>query len=437
MSASATPSPAMLRRVVIASVLGNAFEWFDFAIYGLFAATIAKLYFPAGGALTSLMLALATFGVGFAVRPLGGVLLGLYGDRVGRKRALSLTIALMAVGTGRIGVIPDYTHIGVAAPILIVLARMIQGISAGGEFSGATTMLIEFAPANRRGLLGSFQMCAQALSFSCGAATVWLLTGHLSQAQLEAWGWRLPFLFGILIGPLGWLIRSKVDESPEFLACMKADKRGSSKVAPVGLRELFATCPRELIASTGVCVIGTVSAYMFVIFVPLFAKQLGVASADASLGTLMSMAILFVLCPFAGYLSDRYGRKAVFVPATIVYGLVAWWLFQRFVAAPSAASLMVMQVGVAVCMSFVWGPVPVILAEMFPARVRSTATALTYNAAVLFFGGLAPFINVWLVKASGSTAAPIYYVEFSVLIGIVGGLLLPAVLRPGPRERMA
>jgi MHS family proline/betaine transporter-like MFS transporter len=272
MSANPTPSPAMVRKVVIASILGNAFEWFDFAIYGLFAVTIARLYFPADNAFASLMLTLATFGIGFAVRPLGGVLLGLYGDRVGRKKALSVTIVLMAVGTGMIGLLPTYAAIGVAAPILMVIARMIQGMSAGGEFSGATTMLVEFAPAHRRGFFGSFQMCSQALAFSLGAAVAYLLTTHLNAAQLETWGWRLPFLFGILIGPVGWLIRSKVDESPEFLAYRRSANT-SEKATPTPLRDILRKYPRELLSSTGICVVGTVSAYVFVFFLPIFAKQ--------------------------------------------------------------------------------------------------------------------------------------------------------------------
>ena len=180
--------PAMLRRVVIASVLGNALEWFDFAIFGLFAVIISRLFFPADSEFASMLLTLATFGVGFAVRPLGGVVLGLYGDRVGRKKALSLTILLMAAGTGLMGVLPTYAAIGIAAPVLMVLARLIQGFSTGGEFSGATTMLIEFAPRRLRGFYGSFQMCSQALAFSCGALVAYLLTGHLTPESLDAWG---------------------------------------------------------------------------------------------------------------------------------------------------------------------------------------------------------------------------------------------------------
>jgi MFS family permease len=417
----------MIRRVIVASVLGNGFEWFDFVIYGVFAVTIARLYFPASDALASLTLTLATFGVGFAVRPLGGVLLGMYSDRAGRRRALSLTIAMMAVGTGMIGLMPTYTAIGLGAPFLIMVARMIQGISAGAEFSVATTMLIEFAPRNRRGFIGSFQMCSQALATSCGAAAAWLLTSHLDSVQFESWGWRLPFLFGILVGPVGWIIRSKVDESPEFLACLRATAASAGGGGPrIPLADIAREHKRAIIASIGFCVVGTVSAFVFNFFVPIFAKQqLGISASDASLSTFASTAVIFVLCPLTGYLSDKVGRAAVLQAGIIGYGVVAWLLFHRFVATPSFATLLDLQVGAAIFMSFIWGPAPVTLTEIFPVSVRSTGAALTYNVSVAVFGGGAPFINTWLVKLTGNNLVPIYYVEFSVLIGFIGVCLLP------------
>ena len=430
MNARSTPSPAMVRKVIIASVLGNAFEWFDFAIYGLFAVLIAKLYFPGGDEFASMLLTLATFGVGFAVRPLGGVLLGLYGDRVGRKKALSLTIVLMSVGTGMIGVLPTHAAIGIAAPILMVLARLIQGFSVGGECSGATTMLIEFAPENRRGFFGSFQMCSQALAFSIGALVAYLLTVNLTPHNLESWGWRLPFLLGILIGPVGWLIRSTVDESPEFIAYASDIQQGKVKRVNTPLRTLFRDYPRAVFGTLGISVVGTVSAYVFVFFLPIFAKkELGMSASDVNLSTFMGTLVILVVCPFAGYLSDRYGRKTVMLPAIIVYGLVSYLLFSRFVAQPTFGSLLALQTGVSFLIGFFWGPTPTVLTEVFPVSVRSTGAAITYNLAVLIFGGLAPFANTWLVHVTGSNLAPIYYVQVSVLIGLLGVLVLPSKVR--------
>ncbi|MBN3756283.1 MFS transporter [Paraburkholderia sp. Tr-20389] len=430
MNGKPTPSPAMVRKVVIASVLGNAFEWFDFAIYGLFAVLIAKLFFPGGNDFASMLLTLATFGVGFAVRPLGGVLLGLYGDRVGRKKALSMTIILMSVGTGMIGLLPTYAAIGIAAPILMVLARLIQGFSVGGEFSGATTMLIEFAPAHRRGFYGSFQMCSQALAFSLGALVAYTLTVNLAPHDLESWGWRLPFLLGILIGPVGWLIRSTVDESPEFLAYANEVRHGKIKPVNTPIRTVFRDYPRAMLGSIGMAVVGTVSAYVFVFFLPIFAKkQLGMSAADVNLSTFIGTAIILVFCPLAGYLSDRYGRKAVLLPAIAAYGIASYVLFRQLVNVPTLSSLLALQIGVSCFMSFFWGPTPIVLTEVFPVSVRSTGASVTYNLAVLVFGGLAPFVNTWLVKVTGSNLAPIYYVQVSVAIGMVGVLLLPSTAR--------
>jgi MFS family permease len=285
-------------------------------------------------------------------------------------------------------------------------------------------MLVEFAPAHRRGFFGSFQMCSQALAFSLGAAVAYLLTTRLDAGQLESWGWRLPFLFGILIGPVGWIIRSRVDESPEFLAYRRAATTTTEKATRTPLRDLVRKYPREMISSTGICVVGTVSAYVFVFFLPIFAKQrLGIAAADANLATFLGTAVILLCCPLGGYLSDRYGRKAVLLPGMLGYGVAAWVFFHHFIAAPSFQSLVMLQVGVSFFMSFMWAPVPIVLTEVFPVGVRSTGAALTYNLAVLLFGGLAPFINTWLVKVTGSNTAPLYYVLFSLLIGVVSTLL--------------
>jgi MHS family proline/betaine transporter-like MFS transporter len=256
-TANSSVLPVMRRRVVIASVIGNALEWYDFIVYGILAGTIARVFFPEEASETRLLATLALFGIGFAVRPLGGIFFGLYADRYGRRAALSLVILLMAVGTALLAAAPSYAAIGVGAPLLVLTARVIQGFSVGGEFGTATTMLIEYAPRGRRGFYGSFQMVSQALSFVLGGLSAFLVTTSLSQDAVESWGWRLPFILGALVGPIGVYLRRRVDESPEFTELLSTGKR---VLTP--LRTLLTSHLRELIAAFAVIVAGTSTLYV-------------------------------------------------------------------------------------------------------------------------------------------------------------------------------
>lgn len=414
-------SAGMRRRVVIASVLGNAFEWFDFAIYGMFATIIAKLYFPTGDNESSLLLGLATFGVAFAVRPIGGLVLGLYADRYGRRRALSLMILMMAGGTAMIGLLPTYASIGIAASVLMLVARLIQGFSVGGEYASASAMLVEFAPQGRRGLYGSFQMCSQSLAFSVGAGVVHLLSSHLAPADLESWGWRVPFLFGVLIGPIGYYLRTQVDETPEFRRFQ--DLR--VKPRETTLRTLFSRYPRELVGSFCIVVTGTASNYVMLLYLPIYAvRELGLSMGDAQLSSALAGALLLVLCPLAGQLSDRLTRRTLMLPATLAFGIVTWVMMARVLQAPSFATLVQAQLLAATCMGFMWGPTPALMTEILPVNLRSTGMSLSYNLAVMLFGGLAPFINTALIQFTGNRMVPAYYVGFCVLVGLAGLLLL-------------
>lgn len=425
MTSSSSPayqvSAAMRRRVVIASVLGNAFEWFDFAIYGMFAAVISRLYFPTGDSATSLLLGLATFGVAFAVRPIGGLVLGMYADRHGRRRALSLMILMMAGGTALIGLLPTYASIGVAASVLMLVARLIQGFSVGGEYASASAMLVEFAPTGRRGLYGSFQMCSQSLAFSAGAGVVYLLSSNLSTADLESWGWRVPFLFGILIGPIGYYLRTQVDETPEF----RRFQDQLVKPERTTLRTLFSRYPRELIGSFCIVVTGTASNYVMLLYLPIFAvTELGLTMGDAQLSSALAAVLLLVLCPLSGALSDRLTRRALMLPATFAFGVVTWFMMARVLHAPSFATLLQAQLLAAACMGFMWGPTPALMTEILPVNLRSTGVSLSYNLAVMLFGGLAPFINTALIQQTGNLMVPAYYVALCVLIGLIGLMLL-------------
>jgi MHS family proline/betaine transporter-like MFS transporter len=417
----ADPTAAMRRRVVFASTLGNAFEWFDYGIFGMFAPIISKLFFPAGSELTSMLLTFATFAVAFAMRPLSGVLFGLYADRLGRKRALTLMIIMMAVGTGMIGLLPTYAAIGVAAPLLMVVARLIQGISVGGEFANATAMLVEYSPANRRGYYGSFQMVSQALGFTGGALLAYLATTYVAPASLESWGWRLPFLLGILIGPFGYWLRSNIDETPEFQRYLQS----AQKPANTPLVELFTQYPRELVVGFCIVVMGTVSFYVMLLYIPIYAvRQLGLPMSGVQLSSVLSTVLIVIFCPFAGSLSDRIGRRKILLPAAIIYAVLVWVAVHQLLAEPSLTRLIIAQMATSLVMAFLWGPTPVMLMDLLPVGVRSTGVGLIYNVAVALFGGLAPFIVTWLIAATGDKASPAYYVAFSALVGVSGLLLM-------------
>jgi MHS family proline/betaine transporter-like MFS transporter len=322
---------AQRRRAILASVIGNGLEGVDFGIYGVFGGILSKLFFPTSDPAALMLVATATFGIAFVVRPIGGILFGMYADRAGRKAAMSRIILLMALGTGLIGVAPTYAMIGIAAPAIIILARVLQGLSAGGEFASATAMLIEYSPRHLRGFIGSFQMCSQALAFALGGAAGYLITHSMPPVDVESWGWRIPFLLGALIGPVGHYIRSRVDESPEFAAFL----RNRAQAPRLSLIAVLRQYPRQLWSSFGLVVIGTASSYVVLIYIPLSAAaQLGIASADALLSLMFGAMCLLVLCPFAGWLADRFGTRNVMLPAVALFGFTAHYLLSALITAP-------------------------------------------------------------------------------------------------------
>ncbi|WP_249147369.1 MFS transporter [Bradyrhizobium jicamae] len=410
----------MRRRVVISSTIGNALEWFDFTVFGLFAGIISKLFFPADNPSSSLLLTFATFGIAFAARPLGGLVFGLYADKHGRKKALVVMITLMAVGTGLLGLLPTFGAIGIAAPLLLLLARLIQGFSAGGEFGSASAMLIEFAPPGRRGLFGSFQMVSQNLAFAIGATMAIGLNLGLSADAFASWGWRVPFILGILIGPTGWYLRQRCDESPDFQAYLAEKAAAAQPAKRTTLGQLFSDHPVELIASFCLIAAGTAINYVNAIFLPTYAvAELKLPLLNAQMGLLFISLANAGIAVATGALSDRIGRRAVLIPSLVIYAALFYLMLQRLVAAPTTTNLWQLQI-VAVFLGVLAGPMPAFMTEIFPVGVRSTGASLMYNLAVMLFGGLAPFINTWLVAATGDKTAPVYYILFAAAVGLVG-----------------
>jgi len=404
---------------VAAAVIGNALEWYDFLVFGFFTVIIARLFFPSGSQYASLLLTTATFGVGFFMRPVGGILLGVYADRRGRKAALLLVIVLMTFAIAMIAFAPTYAAIGVGAPLIIVLARLLQGFSAGGEFATATAFLTESAPPDRRGLYGSWQMVGQGLAVLTGAILGTVLTRWLTPEQLNGWGWRVPFLFGLIIGPLGLYIRRNLEETSAFLQSSQgsADREAAGNVLASHVKELF--------ACLGMVVSGTISFYVVLIYIPTFARtQLHLPLDQAFLAQSIGLACEVVLIPIFGALSDRVGRKPVMIAALVLALLVTYPLFSWVSTTPSFTVLLTMQIILCSLFGVFNGPISTALAEQFPTHVRSTALAISYNIAVMLFGGFAQFFVTWLIQATGTPIAPVYYLMFGAAVGLLSALFL-------------
>lgn len=409
-------SPAMVRRAIVASTIGNGLEWFDFLIFGSLASVISQVFFPSGNPVASLILTWTTFGVGFVVRPFGGILLGMYADRAGRRKALSLLILLMAAGTVGLGITPGYATIGIAAPVIAVASRVLQGLSVGGEFPSATAMLVEYAPPGRKMFYGSFQMCSQALSIALSAGFAYAVMTGFSPAELAAWGWRIPFLIGGLVGPIGFYIRRRVAESPEFANLVARLPR--SERTPLGT--LLTRHVRPLLCAIGVIVCGTASVYLWNIYLPVYvARTLHLPSTAPLLGAAVCGVMNMVLTIAIGVLADRVGAWRVFVPAVAVAGILAIPLFAFIVSAPSLSHLFAIQLIANVVFAFLAAPIPGLLAGMFPTAVRSTGMAVSYNVSVALFGGLAPLTVSWLTSLTQSHLVPAYYLAGAATLSIV------------------
>jgi len=403
---------------VVAAVIGNALEWYDFVVFGFISVVISRLFFPASSEYSALLLTFATFGVGFFMRPVGAVVLGLYADRAGRKAALQLVILLMTIAVAIIAFAPTYQSIGVGAPILILLARLLQGFATGGEFSSATSFLVEVSPAGRRGLFGSLQMVGQGLAAMLGALAGAAVTKALTPDQVDSWGWRVPFLLGLVIGPVGLYIRRHLDETQEFLA-HRDDSRS------VGIGRVFREHTRAVAASFLLVVCGTTAFYVVLLYMPTYAKtQLALPLADAFGAQIIALAWMVLLIPLFGMLSDRIGRRPVLLVATLGYFFLPYPLFSWVVAEPSFERLLGLQLAMCGVVAVFFGAVATTLAEQFPTGVRSTGTAIAYNFAVMLFGGFAPFIVTWLMQETGSPCAPAYYIMFGASVGIAATFLI-------------
>ena len=409
-----TESQTPIRRVVLASFIGTTIEWYDYFIYGTAAALVFnKLFFPELDSFTGTIAAFGTFAVGFFARPIGGLVFGHYGDKLGRKNMLVTTLVLMGVATFLIGCLPTHASIGIAAPILLVVLRFIQGFGVGGEWGGAVLMAVEHGHKGRRGFFGS---CAQAgvpigLLLATGVFT--LLNSQLTDAQFLAWGWRVPFLIGILLLGVGLYIRLAILESPLFT---KLQKREPERPAPI--REVLTKYPRNVLIAMGARFAENASFYIFTVFIYAYAKNHLQLDRQVILNAiLVASAAQFIAVPCFGALSDRVGRRPVYIFGAVFTALFAMPFFLLVETQSPALITLAMVLAIAVGHAAMYGPQAAFFSELFGTRVRYSGVSLGYQLASPFAGGLAPIIAALLLKWSDGNPWPVaVYLVFTSLI---------------------
>lgn len=420
-------------KLIVATSIGNALEWYDLIVYGYFAVTISKLFFPAHDETVSLLMALGTFALSYLARPLGAFVLGAYADRHGRRASLMLSIAMMTLGTGLIAFMPTYAAIGVWAPIGIFVSRLMQGFSAGGEFGSSTAFLVEHVP-NRPGFMSSWQFASQGASTLLASAFGAVLTGALTQAQLESWGWRIPFLFGMLVGPIGLYIRRYMDETPAFEQDVARSRRAGP--APTGegrspVWEVLSAQKSRLLVSIGALILTTTANYM-ILYMPTYAtKQLGLPPSQGFIATLVTGFVIMTLTPFVGHWSDKVGRIRIMVAAGVLFLCTVYPAFAFMNAHASLATMMVVMLWVGTLKAVYFAPIPALMSSLFPTRTRATGMAVGYNLGTTIFGGFTPLAVAWLTAATGNKLAPGLYLMAGAVISLA--TLLIARFRMGAK----
>ncbi|GAB6853557.1 glycine betaine/L-proline transporter ProP [Asaia astilbis] len=407
----------MLKRAVGAAALGNAMEWFDFGVYGYIAVTLGKVFFPAADKSVSLIATLATFSIAFLIRPIGGAIFGPLGDRYGRQKVLAATMIAMSLGTFAIGLIPSYASIGIWAPILLLLARLVQGFSTGGEYGGAATFIAEYSTDRRRGLMGSWLEFGTLAGYVAGAGVVTLLQVSMTEEALLSWGWRIPFLVAAPLGLLGLYARTRLEETPSFQAyAAEAEKREHDRP---GWRSLFSVHWRQLLKCVGLVLVFNVTDYMLLAYVPSYMTvSLGYKESK---GLILIIVVMILMMPFnvlGGFLSDRIGRRPMILGASaalLVLAIPCFHLIQSHSDGRIFLGLLLLGVALAGFTS----SMPSTLPALFYTPIRYTALSVAFNLSVSLFGGTTPLVMAWLVKKTAYLDMPAWYLMGAAAIGIL------------------
>ncbi len=414
----------LLKRAVGAAALGNTMEWFDFGVYSYLAVIIGKVFFPDASGAAQLIASFGTFAAAFMVRPIGGMVFGPLGDRFGRQKILALTMIMMSIGTFCIGLIPDYGSIGIAAPILLLVARLVQGFSTGGEYGGAATFIAEYSTDKRRGFMGSWLEFGTLGGYLLGASLVTIMTALLPEQAMLDWGWRIPFFLAAPLGIFGLYIRLKLEETPAFKEHMEKQDALEHSKPQLGLLKMLHQNRNQILKCMGLVLLFNVSNYMLTSYMPSYLTS--VLGMSELTGLLLVMVIMFVMMPLTlmwGHWTDRIGRRPVIALGAIGLVMLSIPSFMLI----GSGNLLAVFAGLAVlgilhtCFS---GTMPATLPALFTTHIRYSALAIGFNLSVSLFGGTTPLVTAWLVNTTQNVMMPAYYMMGAGVIGLITVLRL-------------
>jgi len=416
-----------VRKAITAAALGNAMEWFDFGVYGFVAYVLGKVFFPDASPSVQMIAALGTFSVPFLLRPLGGLFFGALGDKYGRQKVLAATIVIMSLSTFAIGLIPSYASIGIWAPILLLLCKMAQGFSVGGEYTGASIFVAEYAPDRKRGFLGSWLDFGSIAGFVLGAGVVVLISSILGEADFESWGWRLPFFLALPLGIIGLYLRHALEETPAFQQHMdkmeQGDREGLTHGPKVSFKEVATKHWRSLLTCIGIVAATNVTYYMLLTYMPSYlSHNLHYKENSGVLIIIAIMVGMLFVQPFIGFVSDEIGRKPFIIAGSIgllFLSIPAFMLITSGKIGLIFAGLLIL----AVILNFFIGVMASTLPAMFPTHLRYSALASAFNVSVLI-AGVTPTAVAWLVESTDNLYMPAYYLMVFAVAGLVTGLTM-------------
>lgn len=404
-----------LTRTVITSMIGNLFEFYDFILFGYFASIIGRLFFPSDNPTTELISAFGLFAAGFIFRPLGGIIFGYIGDTLGRKKAMVLTILLMAIPTAIIGFLPTYADIGIAAPILLIIMRILQGLSMGGNYGGSITFTTEHADPSQRGLVGSFAVTGCLTGILLGSVTATLFSRIMTEQTLSTWGWRIPFVLGVFICLVGFYMRKRVPESPEYIAVQE-----TGTVSKHPIQQVFSSHGKTLCSVVLTTGLHDLSFYMLLVYMATYLSEVvGLDKETAFTINSINLMVVMFFTVFSAWLSDRIGRKPVLIAAAIIFIIGTIPLFTIVNGSNNTTMIFLAQMILAIAVGGYFGPLPALMVEAYPTSIRFSAITITTNISGPLFGGTAPMLVTYLIDKTGSSMVPAYYLTAIAIVAVI------------------